>query len=165
MTSAKAPSLSDLSVPLKDRLEAFLVFFGHGSGYHGFDAETLQGVSLVSAQPETQTVRYTLAVRPELSNRNGHMHGGAITAIFDTLTTSALILVIKSGYWESLGVSRTLTVTFLRPVPVGSKVFIDCTIIGVGRKMASLQGRMTTEDGKTCATCVHDKAVAEGPRL
>lgn len=159
--------ITDLSLAIEDRLQALLDILVHDTDHESFDTIKLGQVDLklLSASQEKQSVRYAFNVTPSLCNRAGNLHGGAATSLFDTLTTTALLTVAKEGYWDSLGVSRTLTVTFLRPLPMGTKVFLDCKVLAAGKKMANLKGTMRTADGKICVICIHDKAAVESPKL
>jgi acyl-coenzyme A thioesterase 13 len=157
--------LTDLSLSIEGRMQALLSSVVDDPEYMGFDNLSLGGVEFISANQETQSVRYAFTVLQTLCNKGGNLHGGAATTLFDTLTTSALLTIAKPGFWDMLGVSRTLTVTFLRPVPLGTKVFVDCAVVAAGKKLSNLRGTMTTSDGKVCVTCVHDKAAVETPRL
>lgn len=67
-------------------------------------------------------------------------------------------LINKPGFWYYLGVSRTLNVTYLRPIPCGSKILIECEIVNIGKKLCMLKGIMRRqEDNAVLATCEHGK--------
>jgi acyl-coenzyme A thioesterase PaaI-like protein len=69
-----------------------------------------------------------------------------------------LALIAKPGFWTRFGVSRTLNVTYLRPVPNGEVVLVECEILDAGRRMCSLRGVMRREsDGKVLVVCEHGK--------
>jgi len=68
-------------------------------------------------------------------------------------------LVKNPPTWRIPGVSRTLNVTYLRPVPSGTTVRIVCEVVHVGRRMATVKGTMMREsDGAVLAICEHGKA-------
>lgn len=160
-------NLTDMSLPIMERLQALLAWLVQDTDHEGWDTIKLGQVDLklLSASLETQSVRYVFNIAPSLCNRVGNLHGGAASSLFDTLTTSALLTIARPGYWDTLGVSRTLMVTFLRPLPMGTEVILDCEVVAAGKKMANLKGIMRTADGKACVTCVHDKAAFEVPKL
>lgn len=67
--------------------------------------------------------------------------------------------------WEFAGVSRTLNVTYIRPVAAGVKVLIECEVVHAGKRLCSLKGVMKREnDGAVMATCEHGK-VSIDPKL
>lgn len=73
--------------------------------------------------------------RKEHTNRLGNCHGGCIATLFDFCTTTALIPVARPGYWAYMGVSRTLNVTYLRPVPLGEVVLIESEVVHAGKRL------------------------------
>jgi acyl-coenzyme A thioesterase 13 len=157
--------LLDSSLSLQERMKMLLFGLVHDPNNTGYDNVGSEVVELLSVSQDTQSVHYALTILPKLCNRGGNLHGGAAAALFDILTSTVLLTVAKPGYWDMLGVSRTLTVTFLRPIPLGTKVFVDCEVVAVGKNLANLKGTMKTADGKVCITCMHDKAAAPRPKL
>ncbi|QCO57738.1 PaaI family thioesterase (plasmid) [Pseudorhodobacter turbinis] len=87
-----------------------------------------------------------MLVTPEMGNRNGVLHGGALMTLSDTTAgTSAFIN-------SPVGVSNTTVeakTNFMRPIKVGDTVTARCTPIHVGRTTLVLQVKMTRGDGKT----------------
>jgi acyl-coenzyme A thioesterase 13 len=56
------------------------------------------------------------------------------------------------------GVTRTLNVSYLRPVPIGTKVRLHSRVISVGKQMAMIRGDMKSPDGNTTyCTVEHHK--------
>lgn len=82
-----------------------------------------------------------------MCNRVGTLHGGAAATLIDILSTIALALIARPGYWEYAGVSRNLNVTYLRPAPLGMKVRIVAEVVQAGKTVCSLRARV--EDEKT----------------
>ncbi|CAG8971120.1 hypothetical protein HYALB_00008597 [Hymenoscyphus albidus] len=110
-----------------------------------------------SAQPVGRSV-FRFTVKPEHCNGLNNLHGGCTATIFDWLTTSALGPIARPGYWLYAGVSRTLNVTYLRPVPVGTTVIIDSTVVHAGKRLCTLASTMKREsDGALLAICEHGK--------
>jgi acyl-coenzyme A thioesterase 13 len=57
--------------------------------------------------------------------------------------------------------------TYLRPAPVGAKVFVESWVVHLGKRMGQTAGvmRLDSEDGKVCYTCEHGKAAVGGSSL
>lgn len=56
------------------------------------------------------------------------------------------------------GVTRSLNISYLKAIPIGTTVRIHSTVMQVGRTMALIRGTMTSPDGKTIyCTCEHHK--------
>lgn len=70
------------------------------------------------------------------------------------------LIVFWAGGWSS-GVSRSLNVTYLRPVPVGATVVVTANVVHAGRKLATVRGVIVNkEDGKICSMAEHLKVNA-----
>jgi acyl-coenzyme A thioesterase 13 len=90
------------------------------------------------------------------------MHGGAAAVIFDMATTTALCPLARPNYWEFMGgVTRTLSISYLRAVPIGTTVRLSSHVVSCGRQMAMIRGVMTSLDEKiTYCTVEHHKVNA-----
>lgn len=134
----------------------------------------MEAIKLVDAGPEG-SVLFELLIDEKYSNLNGMidsvnglthtdssedvMHGGAAGVIFDMSTTTALGPLQKPGYWLFLGgVTRSLNISYLRAVPIGTTVRLRSWVVQHGRTMAMIRGEMTSLDGKTVyCTAEHHK--------
>lgn len=133
-------------------------------------AAILPHLSLVQISPNDTpdtSVSFAFTVRPQHCNRMNSLHGGCIASIFDLTTTLSLARIRRPGFWDSMGVSRSLSVTYLRPAPTGTELLIECEVVQVGRTLAALRGTMKRRrDGQLVAVCEHGKVnVDPGPRL
>lgn len=61
-------------------------------------------------------------------NGMSNLHGGAHATVFDLLTSFTIPIVSKPDFWLFAGVSRTLSVTYLRPAPSDEPVLVDCEV-------------------------------------
>ncbi|PSN71607.1 hypothetical protein BS50DRAFT_570935 [Corynespora cassiicola Philippines] len=126
-----------------------------------FDRQVMEDLKLVDAGIHG-SVEFDLYISPDYSNLNDVMHGGAAGVIFDMGTTTALCPVAQPGYWEFMGgVTRTLNISYLKAVPVGTTVRISSKVMSVGKQMAMIQGVMTSLDRSiTYCTAEHHKVNA-----
>ncbi|KAL8789195.1 MAG: hypothetical protein Q9213_001302 [Squamulea squamosa] len=112
----------------------------------------------------TVTVTFEFTVLKELCNAGNNMHGGATATIFDVVTTLAISLVSKPGYWEIPGVSRTLDVVYLEAAPEGEVIEVTGEIVKIAKRLAQLRGVMRRKrDGVVVATCEHGKVNIDRP--
>lgn len=155
---------TDLSLTIPERIEACFRSVTTSSEYHGFETFPLQQVRFLSFSEETRSTTYSLTVPLALCNKDSNLHGGAATTLLDNLSSTALYTIQRSGFWDNLGVSRSLYVVFHRAVPAGTKVRIVCSVSAAGRRMGTLRAEMFTEqDGLLCASCVHEKVYSKPP--
>jgi acyl-coenzyme A thioesterase PaaI-like protein len=122
----------------------------------GPDTAAVKNVRLVSVKEGS--THWEIDIEPHLCNKGKNLHGGAACTILDNLTSTALLTIAKPGFLDGGHVSRTITMSYLRPVPMYSKAEIECRVVAAGKSTANLYGEIRV-DGKVCVTCIHDKAV------
>ena len=143
-------SLEDRVIALRDVLEG-------DENYDGFDKVPLKGLKLTKVEPGR--TEFEMTILSSHCNKGKNLHGGCSCTLLDTLTSTALLTLAKPGFLDGGHVSRTITMSYLRPVPVGTRVKIECEVVAAGKTTANIWGAIKTMDGKTCVTCIHDKAV------
>lgn len=116
------------------------------------------------------SVTLEMDVLPNYGNRMDNMHGGAVALVFDMCTTMCTGPIAKKDFWWFGGVSRKLDVTYLRPVKVGSTIVIECEVLQIGRRLATIRGVIRDkEDKRILAVGEHNKAsiefVEEGSKM
>lgn len=149
---------------MEDRVRAIMRFFGEYPDYHGFDSSSLKETTFISADNAAQSVEFEVNIAPELCNKMGNLHGGAAATILDMLTSTALAHVSRPGFIDQGHVSRTLSCSYLRPVPMHSRVRVSARVAAAGRNTANLTGEIKSMDGKILVGCVHDKSVFSSSR-
>lgn len=91
-------------------------------------------------------------------NRLGNAHGGQVASLFDFVTSMPMTLINKPGFWFWLGVSRTLNVTYLKPIPMGEEILVEAEILSIGKRLTTVRGTMRrASDGTLLTVCEHGK--------
>ncbi|OQV08087.1 hypothetical protein CLAIMM_12409 [Cladophialophora immunda] len=148
-----------------DRVRSYLATVTSDNNYDGYDTPVLRQVTFVGADVEQKATTFKFVVEDFMSNLDGNLHGGAASTIFDNLTSTALFTIGKPGFWDNLGVSRSLSVVFHRPLPLGTSVVLRCRVVSAGRRLTHLEAVMETANGKVCASCIHEKVRVEVPTM
>jgi acyl-coenzyme A thioesterase 13 len=156
---------TDFSLSIDERIRAYLATVVSDAEYNGFDTGPLRQTDFVEAKVEDKTTQFRFRILEFMCNKDGNLHGGAASTIFDNLSSTALFTIGRPGFWDNLGVSRFLSVVFHRPLPLNTTVELTCWVVSAGRRLTHLEAVMKTEDGKICASCIHEKVRVETPRL
>jgi acyl-coenzyme A thioesterase 13 len=90
-----------------------------------------------TAKPSATAI-FELTIVPSQCNRMNNLHGGAAALIIDMCTTMTVAPISRADFWLFGGVSRLLSVTFLRPVGVGTVVVIECEVIQIGKQLGRI---------------------------
>ncbi|WP_112311789.1 PaaI family thioesterase [Pseudogemmobacter bohemicus] len=116
----------------------------------------LIGLTVISAT--TTRVEAELAVRPDLLNRNGVLHGGAIMALADILGGLGTFTAIRPDQVTTTVESKT---NFFRPLLLGERVRAISEPLHQGRKTQVWQTSVLREDGKLAAQVTQTQMVLE----
>jgi uncharacterized protein (TIGR00369 family) len=108
----------------------------------------LVGIELASAQPGSATLR--LAMRQELEQIHGVMHGGAIAALIDTATAFAIVTLLLK---EKRFVTVDLTVSYLRPLTKGFAI-AEARVLRAGQRLITVSAEVMDDDGNLAATAL-----------
>ena len=147
----------DFTLSLHEHIEKYLASISGDPGYNGFEASLLRNVRLCESNLDRGTIVYQFDVLKDMCNKPGVLHGGAISTLFDNLSSTALFTISRPGFWHHLGVSRSLAVWFHSPLPEGVEVRLICKLVSAGRRMATVSAILEDSSGKVCASCVHEK--------
>lgn len=125
----------------------------------------MQDVRVLTATgPPNVTAVFELEMTSTYCSRMGNAHGGAVSLIFDMCTTICMAPCAREDFWLFGGVSRTLNVTYMRPVQQGTTVIIECEVLQVGKRLATIRGMMKSkQDGRVLCSCEHNKASISFP--
>lgn len=158
------PAETDHAVAaVRAMLDLYTYIAERKSQHNLFDTKVMRDLSRgllhASAHPKHPSVLYELLVDEHYTNLNGVLHGAAASLIFDMATMSAMCPIQREGVWDfQVGTSRTLNLSFLRAVPLGTTVRVKCWVMQHGRTTCMLSGVITSVDGETVyATCEHHK--------
>ena len=149
--------ITDFTLPLDRHIRGYLASISEDPSYTGFEAHLLRNVRLHETNPVRQQIVYEFDVAKFMCNKTGVLHGGAISTLFDNLSSTALFAISRPGFWHHLGVSRSIAVWFHAPLPESSKVRLSCRVVSAGARMATVCATMEDLSGKVCASCVHEK--------
>ncbi len=114
----------------------------------------LLGATITEVSPDRVTAE--LPVRPELGNRNGVLHGGAVMAFADNLGGTATAANLRAGQSTTTIESKT---NFFAAIPVGDIAKAECTPLHRGRTTMVWQTRITRGDGRLAALVTQTQLV------
>ena len=105
-------------------------------------------LTLISATgPPKVTAVFELNITPAYGSRMNNMHGGAVALVFDMCTTMTVAPLSRKDFWWFGGVSRVLSITYLRPVKVGMCVRIECEVLQMGARLGRLKSTVFSKVG------------------
>ncbi|HEY8268933.1 MAG TPA: PaaI family thioesterase [Xanthobacteraceae bacterium] len=103
-----------------------------------------------------EKVEGSLEARPEISNRAGVMHGGAIMALADTLGAAGTIANMPEGTSTVTIESKT---NFFAAIKIGDTAHAECMPLHRGRTTMVWQTKVTRGDGKLAAVVTQTQLV------
>lgn len=118
-------------------------------------------IRLVSARctADRATAVFSLIGGQYLTNRVGSIHGGAVALVYDMCTTMCAAPLARKGFWEFGGVSRNLSITYLRPAKPDMDIMVTCEVLHMGTRLATIRGEMIDRStGSLLSTAEHNKA-------
>ncbi len=115
-------------------------------------------LGLTVTHVSAERVTAELKARPELNNRFGILHGGAIMALADNLGGTATTANLKEGQQTTTIESKT---NFFAAVPIGETAYAECTPLHRGRSTMVWQTRVTRGDGRLCAIVTQTQMVLD----
>ncbi|KJY00968.1 hypothetical protein TI39_contig307g00065 [Zymoseptoria brevis] len=153
-------------------MQGFIDYHASAIGKSNYDRLFYESLKARSARVQAPGVRasavFAFKIPPTYTNQPEGSevlttHGGAIAMFFD-MTTSLAILGCNFPGWESMGASRDLNVSYLKPPVEGDDCLIEAEVIQIGKRLAMTRGIMKREkDGVLLAICQHQKYMANKP--
>lgn len=135
-----------IETPLQRRLRDLKSLIDHGIEA-GIGVGHSLGV-LLDTLEDGRTV-WTLKPSPATANAMYTMHGGVLATLLDTAMGSAVYTALPDG---ALYTTLELKVNFIRPVALdGDMLTCEATVVHVGKRTATAQGRVTDPNGKLIA--------------
>jgi len=116
----------------------------------------LLGVNVLHRSPERTEAE--LAVREELCNRRGVLHGGAVMALGDTLGGMTASVSLPDGGRTATIESKT---NFFASIPKGDTARAICIPLHRGRTTIVLETRISRGDGKLAAIVTQTQLIFE----
>lgn len=98
----------------------------------------------VLQQVESDCIKATYTVRPEMANPAGILHGGMASTILDDI----MGLTVYSLEREAFFATVSLNVEFLANVQVGETVTATAEVVKSGRSVVFMQASLHNEEGK-----------------
>jgi 1,4-dihydroxy-2-naphthoyl-CoA hydrolase len=119
------------------------------------------GIRITQITPDR--VEGELLIRPELANRNGVAHGGAIMTFTDNLAGTATTANLAD---DQSTTTIECKVNFFAAIAVGEVARGESVPLHRGRTTHVWQSRITRADGKLAAIAIHTQMVipARAPR-
>jgi acyl-CoA thioesterase len=108
----------------------------------------LLGIELEKVVPGEAIL--TLAIRPELSQNHGVVHGGAIASLIDTATAFAILTLLEP---DERVTTVDLTISYLRPGLEG-RLRATARVLRQGRRLLNTSAEVTNEGGTLLATAL-----------
>jgi acyl-CoA thioesterase len=108
----------------------------------------LLGIRLEKVSPGEATL--TLAIRTELSQNHGVVHGGAIASLIDTATAFAILTLLEP---EEQVTTVDLSISYLRPGFKG-KMRATARVLRQGRRLLATSAEVIDDAGTLLATAL-----------
>jgi acyl-coenzyme A thioesterase 13 len=161
------PKTADMSA--EDKIRTFIGAYGDAMPPQNIDSGFVRHATLKSVTEESDTsnakIVWSLVIPPLCGNSPfaKTIHGGAIATFFDNATSMAVYAC--KAHWGHSGVTRNLNVTYFRPPLEGELITVECEVLQLASRLATIKGVMRREsDGTVLAICQHDKYRPSAPK-
>ena len=154
--STSTKSMDDLaSVSIADVMEAVGANPGYQFHFRAIDIPNITGPHA----NDRGAMHFPVTVTPELCNSFGTLHGGNASWLIDTL--SGCHVAVTHDTFDQASV--TLSLSFLRACPGGTKVLVKTYVRKAGRQLVFLEGAIVNAADPSIiyVTAVHNCAVVK----
>lgn len=145
-----------------DKIRSYIGAYADSMPPENIDGSFIRQAVLSSVTTESDAsngkIVWSLVIPPLCSNNRvtKNIHGGAVATFFDNATSMA-VFACKND-WGHSGVTRNLNVTYFRPPVEGDRITIECEVLQLTKRLATIKGVMKRDsDGTVLAICQHDK--------
>ena len=104
-------------------------------------------LQLTLEQIEKGSAVITLAVRKEMTNPYGNIHGGMMSLVIDEAIGWAVVSLDTENHYTSL----TLNVDFLYAIKEGQRLRAESKVLRVGKKIINVECHVYDMEGKVLA--------------
>ena len=118
------------------------------------------GLRILTAQPDR--IEAEMLASPQLINRNGTLHGGAVMGMADHLGGLGAFLNIAPTESTATVESKT---NFFRAIPAGDMLRGVSVLLHGGRQTMVWQTTLTRSDGKMAAMVTQTQIVLRDPKF
>lgn len=119
----------------------------------------LLGLRILTAKRDL--VEAEMEITPELGNRNGVLHGGALMGFVDNIGGTATFLNLTEDEATTTLESKT---NFFRPIAIGDVAHATCTTLHKGRRTMVCQITVTRRDGKVAAVVIQTQMIMQSDK-
>lgn len=116
-----------------------------------------QHMGLREADPGDPARGLVLTVQDHLVNNSRMLHGGMVATALDVAAAYAIFPMLED---HQVVLTNSLSISYLRPVPLGSQIWARAEVLRLGRATAFLRSEVGIQD-KVVATAQVVKAIVE----
>lgn len=112
-------------------------------------------MGLVEASPGDTSQGLVLTVDPKIANNSAMMHGGMVATSIDVSAAYAIFPLLADN---EVVLTNSLTISYLRPAPIGSTIWARAEVLRRGRATAFIRSEVGIGE-KLIATAQVVKAI------
>ncbi|ORZ04271.1 HotDog domain-containing protein [Absidia repens] len=106
---------------------------------------------------EADTLIWEFDVHGIHCNRLGSLHGGCVATLIDVCSSFATLVHEGKHRWDMIGVSTDLGISYMRGVPSGKKIRLECKVQRQGKSLSYIYTTVYDDENHVCYTGSHTK--------